>query len=180
MLLLLACVYSPEPISQTGGEDIPTIAAAPADAITSPPFTAEELRRAFPVGTTVRLRIRMSGEADREHRWQVTAADESGMTLATWMYAADGTLLKDEGENTSTWAELLTHAQFAAARTAREDSTVEVPAGTFDTWLYTVVEPEKDRVSRYHFAKTLPGPPVRYTIQEGKGTVMEMELIERR
>ncbi len=152
----------------------------PADALTPSPFGPDALRAAFPVGSLVRLRIRKAGEAETVERWDVTAADDAGMTIASKVYNADGTLLRDEGTGTSTWAELTTHGQFPFAQTVKEDSSVDVPAGHFETWLYTVIDAEKDTVSRYHFAKTLPGPPVLFSVVAGKGTVLEMALVERK
>lgn len=186
IFFVLACSHPAAfpPQVQTGGPETPTIAPLPAgisaDAMTDPPFGVEALKSAFPVGTVVRLRMRKAGEAETVERWQVTAADDSGMTIASTVYNADGSLLRDEGSGTSTWVELTTHGQFPVAKTVREDSSVDVPAGHFDTWLYTVVDSEKDTVSRYHFAKTLPGPPVLFTVVAGKGTVFEMALLERK
>ena len=177
MWLLLACAHAP--IAQTGGPETPTVAPAPAGELAPNPFTAEQLRNAFPVGTHIRFRIRSAGEPDVEERWTITAADASGMTIASQIFAADGTLVEDQGSGTSTWEEFHHHADFPASQTVREESSVDVPAGHFDTWLYTVVDPASDTVKRYHFSKTLPGPPVFFSIQKGKGTVFEMILLER-
>ena len=93
-----------------------------------------------------------------------------------------GALLQDEGSSRSTWAELMGHAAFPAAQTTREDASVEVPAGRFDTWLYTVEDSAEDgtpQVKRYHFARNLPGPPVLFTIEQGGAEVFRMALLER-
>lgn len=175
----LACAHPVEPISQMGGEPTPALAPAPSEATVSVPFTAEQLRAAFPVGHTLRFRVREVGEPDTEQRWLVNAADASGMTLTVAVHAEDGTLIGQE-TGTSTWAELLTHGNFPAAMTVMEDTTVTTPAGTFEAWKFTVVDQAKDTVKRLHFAKTLPGPPVMMAVQEGKGTTFEMILVERR
>lgn len=177
MWLLLACAHAP--ISQMGGPETPTVAPAPDGALAPNPFTVDQLRGAFSAGMRIRLLMRTAGEPDFEERWTITAADTSGMTIASQRYSPDGTLLEDEGSGTSTWEELHTHADFPANQTVRESSSVDVPAGHFETWLYTVVDPAADTVKRYHFAKDLPGPPVKFTIQQGKGTVFEMTLLER-
>lgn len=179
MWLFLACTHPVEPISQMGGEPIPALTPAPAGAVVSVPFTVEDLRAAFPVGHTLRFRVREVGKPDTEHRWLVTAADDAGMTLTTAVHAEDGTLLGQES-GTSTWAELLTHGQFPAATTVMEDATITTPAGTFDAWKFTVVDQARDTVKRLHFARSLPGPPVLMTVQEGKGTTFEMILVDYR
>jgi hypothetical protein len=183
-IFLFACAHAPTPYVQEGGPGAPPVPApAPADAIAPRPFTLEELRAGLPVGTRLRLRIRKAGEPEREERWEVTSADAEGCVIASQVYDAAGQLVSDEGSARSTWVELNEHATFPAARTVKEASTVEVPAGRFDTWLYTVVgtpgEGGADFVKRYHFARNLPGPPVSFTIVDGKGTVLEMTLLER-
>lgn len=179
MIWAIACTHPVEPISQMGGEPTPTLTPAPVDAVISVPVTAEQLRAAFPVGHTLRFRVREVGKPDGEHRWLVTAADERGMTLTTSVHAEDGSLIEQE-TGTSTWDELLTHGRFPAASTVMEEATVTTPAGTFQAWKVTVVDQAKDTVKRMHFAKSLPGPPVLLTLQEGKGTTFEMILIERK
>ena len=185
LFLVLACAHAPTaPISQDGGPGAPPVPApAPPDAIAPRPFTIDELRAGLPAGTKIRLRIRKAGEPDREERWSFTEADAEGCVIASTVYDATGQLVEDQGAARASWAELNEHATFPAARTVREASSIDVPAGHFDTWLYTVVgTPEEggtDFVKRYSFARNLPGPPVQFTIVDGKGTVFEMTLIER-
>ena len=72
--------------------------------------------------------------------------------------------------------------KFPAAKTERSDSSIEVPAGRFETWLFTVRDQAKDgtpMVKRYHFAKSMPGPPVLFTIESAGGEVFRMTLLER-
>ena len=181
VLLLLACVRGP--VSQTGYDPIAEPAPAPAGALAPHVHTVEQLRASMPVGTVIRLRVRAAGAPEVEQRWEVTAADALGVTIASRVLGADGALLKDEGASTSTWAELYSHADFPADRTLVGPSSVDVPAGHFETVLYTVIgtpeEGGRDFVKQLHFAKDLPGPPVYFTIVDGKGTTLEMTLLER-
>lgn len=145
-----------------------------------PPFSAEQLRTGIPVGTEIRYRVESAGSPAVIQHWVFTAADERGCTIHSRVLAEDGSLIEDEGEGTSTWAELESHAHFPAATTTRSESTVEVPAGRFETWLFEVRPAEADApVSRYHFARELPGPPVWMEVSKGGTVVRKMELLSR-
>lgn len=178
-LALLACAHSPPvPHVQTGGESVPSFTEAPAGELAPHPSTVEQLRAGMPLGATLVFEKRTAGEAPIRERWEVTANDETGMTIRTTVVDETGAIVRDEGSGTASWEELHHHADFLAAENVREESSVTVPAGTFATWHYTVRDVAKDTVSRFHFAKDLPGPPVSFTIVQGKGTVFEMVLIE--
>jgi hypothetical protein len=147
----------------------------------SPPVTLEEFRAAFPVGTTILVRYAQLGMPTMEERWTWTAADAASCSVATVSCDDQGQMV-DGGDAQTTWAELMSHAVFPSERTMVTDATVEVAAGRFDTWLYTVAEHAPDgspRVARYHFDRTLPGPPVLFVLEEGGVEVMRMELLER-
>ncbi len=185
MLLTLALACAPHPAPPVAAAEAQAAPAAtevaPSEATISPPVTLDQLRAAFPVGTKIRLGITMKDKPPVEQRWTWTAVDPDGCTIASTLHDADGNLLADEGAARSTWAELMGHAVFPAARTTREDSRVEVPAGTFDTWHYTVTDTVDGApvVKRFHFAKTLPGPPLLYTLESGGVEVFRMTMIER-
>lgn len=146
----------------------------------APPFTADQLRAGIPVGTEMRFRVESAGAPALVQHWVFTDADESGCTIASRVLAEDGTLIEDEGSGTSTWAELETHAHFPTAITTRSESSVEVPGGRFETWLFEVRPTEPDApVRRYHFARELPGPPVWMEVTRGGELVTRMVLLSR-
>jgi hypothetical protein len=152
------------------------------DATVSPPVTLEQFRAAFPVGTKIRLLMAAKGKPTEEQRWTWVKADEDGCVIATTVHDEKGALIRDEGTNAATWAELLSHGRFPAATTERSDSSVEVPAGRFETWLFTVRDKAKDGapiVKRLHFAKTMPGPPVLLTIEGAGAEIFRMTMVER-
>ncbi|MFW5729137.1 MAG: hypothetical protein ACOCYG_05685, partial [Spirochaetota bacterium] len=62
------------------------------------------------------------------------------------------------------WEELRDHATFPAADTTVVEEEVDVPAGRYRCWTYTVTERSGTDVliSSYSFAKELPGAPIRY------------------
>lgn len=177
---LLACSH-PTPVLhvQTGGEPTPAFADAPQGAMAPNPFTVDELRNSLSVGSTFRFEMRTPGPASAFERWRIVAATAETVTINTAAINADGSLLTDEGDETYTWDDLHHHADFPASDTVREDGMVEVPAGTFAVWHYVVRDAAADKISRFDFAKEYPGPPVKLTIQQGKGTVYEMILVER-
>jgi hypothetical protein len=94
--------------------------------------------------------------------------------------SVDGAVVRDEGSGTTTWAELESHAHFPPARTTRTESSVQVPAGTFETWLFEV-EPEtpSGQRKRLHFARSMPGPPIWMEVTAGGKRVLLMELVSR-
>jgi hypothetical protein len=177
LALLLAC--APKAAAPT---DAPAPADAPAEAFAPHVHTLDELRAGIPQGTRIRLGIAVAGQPTVEQRWEFVKVDAQGATIASQVYSEAGELLQDEGTGTSTWEELYRHADFPAATTTREESSVEVPAGKFDTWLYTVPKVGEDgspEVHRYHFAKAMPGPPVLYTAERGGSEFFRMTMLER-
>lgn len=158
----------------------PAAPVAPSPEIAAPPFSAEQIRLAMPVGTRIVLRIAVAGQAPVLEEMTVTAADEAGCTIQSRKLAADGTLIQDAGPSTATWAALESHAHFPARETSRSDSTITVPAGSFDTWLYVVESSQANgEERRMHFARALPGPPVSMEVVRGGATTMTMTMISR-
>ncbi len=169
-LALGACASTPD-----APDAVPPAPLAPR------PFTADEIMRAMPVGTLIRLRMDNRGESTIEE-WRVTDADATSCTIAAKVLSPDGALLEDQGQGTSTWAELRDHASFPASHTVRERSHVEVPAGAFDTWAYVVTAETEDgepSVSTFHFAPALPGPPILMTVVIAGEEIARMTLLER-
>jgi hypothetical protein len=157
-------------------------AALVAASIAPRPFTSDEIRAAMPVGERLRFRIVMAGKPPTEEEWTVTAANADGCTIRSMTYDPNGTLLEDQGEATSKWTELEAHATFPARSTQRSEGEIEVPAGRYPAWLYTVTEPGANgdmEVRSYAFAKTLPGPPVRFTVRHKDDEVFSMTLLSR-
>jgi hypothetical protein len=177
LLVLISCggTSRATPAAPAGGESPAAAAIAPR------PFTAEQIRAAMLPGTEIRFRVEESGKRPVVLHWRVTAADPSSMTLASRILGEDGAVIAEEPAQSSRWQELVEHATFPAARTARSEGSVEVPAGRFDTIDYVVTD-EKDgsrTVSTFRFATQLPGPPVSLTVEKDGTTVRKMILIER-
>jgi len=160
-------------------EPVAPAPVVPADPMAPRPFTVEQLRAAFPVGTKLRFRIEAEGKPAIEERWEVVAADAVGCTIASKVHdAASGEVVEDEGGAVSTWAELVEHAAFPVALTKIEDGSVTVPAGTFETRRYTVSDLD-GTVRVFDFAPSLPGPPVKLTATRDGAVALSMTLLER-
>jgi hypothetical protein len=147
------------------------------------PFTAEEIRQAMPVGHELRYRMEVEGKPTTIDHWVVTAADEAKMTISSKAYAEDGKLVEDQGSETSAWTALMEHATFPADKTTLREVDVDVPAGKFPGVLYEVRDKDKDGVevvSRFHFARTKPGPPMLVTIEREGKMMRKMILLERK
>lgn len=170
LVLLAGC---PKPSTST---------AAPADAIAPRPYTADQIRGAFPVGASMVYRIEALGQPTVDKTTSVTAADDTHVTMAFAAKTLAGQPVPGDGPKVFTWTELMEHATFAAADTVRTEAEVDVPAGHFAVWHYVVHGKGDDGgadVETYDFAKELPGPPVLFTIEEGGERGFAMTLLER-
>ena len=146
------------------------------------PYTSKQLRDALVVGTRIDLRVE-EGRKITEQQMEVIAADAEGCTMATRVLDADGKLLEDQGSNVFKWDELRDHAKFPKDKVVRTEGRITVPVGERDAWLYVITSLDEDgkEVETYmHFAKDLPGPPVRMVVQvEGK-VVSSWTMVGRR
>jgi len=149
----------------------------PGDAPT--PYTADEIRKACPEGRTDVFRMEGKGPKMRTMTW--TKCDEKGADVVTVIAKEDGTKVGGDTK-TTTWKEMQAHGSFPESDTKITEETVEVPAGKFDCWLYTVTQKIANQTMtiRLYFAKTMAGPPVKIT-QEAAGTVLgSMTMIEHK
>lgn len=179
MISVGACGSHPaEPATPTESATPTEAKPAPVDSDYVAPFSAADLREGLPAGTELRLRVETAGEPTVIQHWVFTAADAEGCTIHSRILAEDGTLISDEGEGTSKWVELSQHGQFPAARTTRTASSIDVAAGHFDTWLFVMKPAEPGGpIKRFHFAPSLPGPPVLMEVVNGDTVIMKMELL---
>lgn len=159
-LALGACASTPaEPNTgpdrtRTGEETDATIADYP--------FTRDQLRAAFVVGTRIDLRIEDHGKVHYEEL-AVTAADQTGCTIATRIVTEEGHLVADKGSQTRTWAEIQADESHPRAETVISEGKLQSFMGDTDTWLYiyTTTDAQGHALqSFHHYAKKLPGPPV--------------------
>jgi hypothetical protein len=179
LALWSACVHTPPSTIPAPVQGEPALVA---EGMAAPPFDAEALRTGIPVGTQIRTSITQTGAPEVEHRWEFVASTALGTTVHMKNHDAAGTLL-DDASREFTWVELVGHATFPALATVRTDAVYDGPMGHLDTWLYTVTTAGEDGVmlvERYEFARSLPGPPVLYTIERQGEETFRMQMLERK
>jgi hypothetical protein len=142
------------------------------------PFTAEEIREGSPPGRVLRHRIVAPGKPTVVQEFRVLKADDDWCVREGRVFSEEGEALGEPKESRAAWLELQAHATFPADHTSIEDVKLELPAGTFDCMLYTVLDGKT--VREYWFARELPGMPVKMRIEDDGKSRMEMELVEHR
>jgi hypothetical protein len=135
------------------------------------PFTAEEIRLGCPDGRVTTYKIEIPG---KPVHFEVTTFVNGTKETAGFqmiMLDKDGNPMGKKRTATAKWTGLQAHASFPASNTTITQTTYTTPAGTFDCLLYTVKGEKEGKplISKYYFAKSLPGPPIYFT-QETDGT----------
>jgi hypothetical protein len=141
------------------------------------PFSAEEIRAACAAGRLTVYRVREGDAEPYVMRWEFIAGDEHEGQARRWTEQIDGTPLTDPHESSSSWEALQGHASYRADRTTLEATRVTLECGEFDCWLYTSTG-DDGMVSRAWFARTLPGPPVRFESESDGRVVYANDLID--
>jgi hypothetical protein len=178
LALLLACGPKEAPSAPVAPASDPVgPASPPAEEMLPTPYTAEQIRDAMPVGTTLKFVTEEAGKPAVTSLWTVVAADAETGTFRFQELAPDGTPAGVAEESTFPWPDLRDHALFPAAGTTRADSEVETPAGRFRTLSYEVRTAED--VQRFHFSVDHPGPPVWMQVEKGGQVVLTMTLVAR-
>jgi len=143
------------------------------------PFTAEEIRLACAEGRTDTYRVELRSEKPAKHTLKFLKCDREGAEVESTNTLEDGTV-KTTKERQA-WVDFQTQASFPEIDTKITEETIEVPAGKFECWLYTVQKKEGDpAVVRLYFAKKLPGHPVKITSEEKGKTIFTMTLLEHK
>ncbi len=148
--------------------------------IAPPPFDAAQIRDATRPGRTYRFEIRAANEPELQREIVFETVTDAGARMKGTMFDADGAVLSRAPAREVTWAELVGHASYPVDETVITQTSIEVPAGTFDAVLYTVTS-MKDGVStvtRAWFATSLPGAPVRHEVETGGVVVQTMLLLK--
>ncbi len=143
------------------------------------PFTAEEIRKACPEGRTDTYRIERRSEKPWKYTVKFLKCDRDGADVESTNTLEDGKTKTTKDRQA--WVDFLTQASFPEIDTKITEETIEVPAGKFECWLYTVQKREGDAATvRMYFAKKLPGPPIKMTSEELGKTVFSMTLLEHK
>ncbi|MFT5582927.1 MAG: hypothetical protein ACI9VR_000504 [Cognaticolwellia sp.] len=196
ILLLLACatLSSDAPSDaepQAAVSDAPAVDVPKAEDLVTPTellpphFSADQIRDAMPVGTTLVFRTAtidtladgsgIMAMESKDQQWEVLAADLEQVTIRYTVMQG----LSEPTERTHAWSELASHSQFPEQMTTRQDGvSVTVPAGTFDCIRYTVREAGGE-VSVYDFAQGMAGPPLQMVQTVSGQERMRMSLVRR-
>jgi len=144
------------------------------------PFSAEQIRAENPPGTVLLFRIERDGRVPILQETRFVSADEKGAVIQVSFTDENGEALGERSTSEATWRELRDHATFPALHTGRLADWIEVPAGTFECWLYTVSAASEGEpiLTRYWFAKSRPGPPIQVEVQRAGQTVMRTVLLQ--
>ena len=159
-------------------------ATAPVAATAPTPYTAEQIRDANPPGTRLVFRIERDGQPIEYSIMEFVGGDDAQAghadhaVVETRRETENGDPIGEVTRSEVSWTELRDHAAFPSALTRRMRAHVNVPAGRFIAWLYTVQsEPgQPPTISRFYFAIDRPGPPVRYET-ERHGRILSRTLL---
>ncbi len=145
-----------------------------------PPFPAAKIREGCPAGRWSKYRIEAPGEPTVVTVTEFTNVDNDGALFRVTTFDADGNPLGEPRTREATWQEFQSHATYPKAATEVDDGEIDVPAGTFDGWIYTVIEEHEGAtlVTRAEFAKDIPGPPAKHTVTRDGDIISKMELLE--
>lgn len=145
-----------------------------------PPFPAAKIREGCPVGRWSKYRIQAPGEPTVITVTEFTNVDEEGAIFRVTTYDAEERQLGPPKTREATWKQFEGHATYPKSATDVSEGQIDVPAGTFDGWIYTVVQEQggKTVVTRAEFARELPGPPAKHTVTRDGEPASEMVLLE--
>jgi hypothetical protein len=142
------------------------------------PYTAEQIREACPKGRTLEFAVTEDGHPPRVKRMVFVAVTDAEATVESTTLDKSGKVLEGPERSTAAWDELRRHAEFPVAETTTRDARTTVKAGTFDCRVYEV-KGDEGTLHTFHFARSLPGPPVLLEITRAGATTYRMELIRR-
>lgn len=165
---------SPPPVAVQDEADLEAAAVAPR------PYTSAQIQAAMPVGFQARYQVEQPGRPLLISLTRVLSADATGVTLSQRMLHQDGSIAGEDEVSQESWDGLRNHASFPAQQTSISRERIELPSGSFDCLLYSVITSGEGRqlLSRFHFALDRPGAPVRYErVQDGQRTYL-MTLLD--
>ena len=132
------------------------------------PFTSKEIAQACSTGLEMKYKVEQKGKSTVYQITWFTNTDFKGSDFEVTTTDLDGNVL-DEKQAYATWQSLQSHASFPEKDCVITLETIKLDSGKFNCWLYTVKG--KNEVSKFWFARNLPGPPVLYKqFKNGKRT----------
>jgi hypothetical protein len=138
------------------------------------PFTAEEIRIGCPAGRTIRLVVD-DGGSRYIRTIRFVAVDENAANQESAAFTVDGEALGEPAIARTTWLEFQEHASFPAAQTTIGREALSSPLGRLECLVYVVED--GDSTTRYWFAATKPGMPVKVETQAAGTVTYEMSMV---
>ncbi len=149
------------------------------------PFTAGEIMKSCSPGHTLTFLVEAEDEAPAHH---ISKFIDGGDNRANYIFSQtdiEGALIETPKTLSDEWMALQAHASFPKSETKLTEEIITVSAGEYDCWLYTQILPinhpetgvASSRVLKFWFAKKLPGPPVKFTMDNGGKQVFSMILL---
>jgi hypothetical protein len=143
------------------------------------PYSSEELRAANKPGTVYRYKVEAQGQPTLISVMEFVAATPEGADIRGRLLDESGKEKEPAKVEHAAWDELRRHGEFPRAALKVEPGSVDVPAGKFETMIYTVQAPNGE-IARFYFAKSYAGPPVFFYKERGGVRLMTSTLIERK
>ncbi len=143
------------------------------------PFTADQIRQGCPSGRTSTFFTESEAEGRGFLVIRFERADAEGVTTTVEFLDEQRQRRRAPSMQRATWEQLQLHASFPLATTTVRDEVVEVPAGRFACLVYEDAQPSEgaDVTTRYDFARSLPGMPIRVLKSSGGRVVSRQELV---
>jgi hypothetical protein len=168
----------PLPAAKTSAAPATSASASASEEMAEPPYSAKQIREATKVGRRYEWRLELPGKPAVRKVISFTRVDDQGCDTRAEGLDDSGKPLAPAKDAHATWEELRAHALFPKKSVVLSDETITIPAGTFVCTLYTVTE--GDEISRFWFAKELPGPPVQFSTEKGGQLMMKSTLLSYR
>lgn len=139
------------------------------------PYSAKQIHEAMPEYGGRYYLLRGDSESSMVN-YNFDHVTETDCSIETMYFDMDGFTSTTETEDHVLWTDLQYHASFPLDEVTITEVRLELAAGTFDCWNYTLNDAFPGR-DEFYFAKDLPGPPVYMRSLDDDGTVIfEMEL----
>jgi hypothetical protein len=143
------------------------------------PFTAEQIRESCK-GRKIKLLSETPGKPNSYQVFEFRQGDAEKADFDVSLLDAQGKQMGQKQPVQPPWKALQGHASYPKATTTLTREKKTTSAGAFDCWLYTTTETKegKTHVSRFWFARSMPGPPILLTTEIDGKIAFKMTMVE--
>jgi pimeloyl-ACP methyl ester carboxylesterase len=139
----------------------------------STPYSAEQIRKALPKGSWIKFNNELSGGQKMVLVFHFGKGNNKEAALVVDTLDEKGNPIAEPRSSKPLWKELQSHASFPAETATIISAPLKTFKGDLDCWLYEVREGEA--ITKYWFAKELPGPPV--LLEEYKNGMLQRKMV---